>query len=71
MPWVAVNEYGERFGQHTHLLLHAAPELDDLFRPMPLRWVKAIVPEKYVPCNARSSRQRARPKTIQPRMKRS
>lgn len=47
MPWVWVQECGERFGQHCHMLLQVAPELDNLFRPMPLRWVKAIVPSHY------------------------
>lgn len=43
MPWAWVQECGYTFGQHAHILLHVPPELDDLFRPMPRRWAKAIV----------------------------
>lgn len=48
MPWVWVQERGTVFGQHCHILLHVDPAMDDLFGPMPLRWVKAILPGKYV-----------------------
>lgn len=48
MPWCWVQEYGDTFGQHCHLLLHVDPAIDELFRPMPLRWVKAILPGPYV-----------------------
>lgn len=48
MPWAWVQETGLKFGQHCHLLLHVDQALDDLFRPMPLRWVKAILPGAYV-----------------------
>ncbi len=48
MPWVWVQERGKRFGQHAHILLHVPKELDLLFRPMPLRWAKAIVRQGYV-----------------------
>jgi len=48
MPWAWVQESGLNFGQHCHLLLHVAPELDDLFRVMPMRWTKAILPGLYV-----------------------
>ena len=47
MPWVWVQERGNTFGQHAHLLLHVPPELDDLFRPMPLRWAKSITAGRY------------------------
>lgn len=46
--WVWVQETGDTFGQHAHILLHVPPELNDLFRPMPRRWAKAIIPGKYV-----------------------
>lgn len=48
MPWAWVQETGAKFGQHCHLLLHVPPELDDLFRAMPTRWTKAILPGPYV-----------------------
>ncbi|RDC60872.1 hypothetical protein HME9302_02088 [Alteripontixanthobacter maritimus] len=47
MPGAWVQECGKRFGQYCHLLLHVPPELDQLFRPMPLRWVKGILPGRY------------------------
>ncbi|MEM7781556.1 MAG: hypothetical protein AAF697_14300 [Pseudomonadota bacterium] len=48
MPWVWVQEYGDRFGQHAHILLHVPLELDPLFRTMPLRWSKALLRGGYV-----------------------
>ncbi len=48
MPWAWVQEYGNTFGQHAHILLHVPPHLDPLFRSMPLRWTKAILPGRYV-----------------------
>ena len=48
MPWVWVQETGDTFGQHAHILLHVPPELEDLFRPMPRRWAKAILRGKYI-----------------------
>lgn len=48
MPWVWVQERGERFGQHAHILLHVPAELDLLFRPMPRRWAKSLSGGKYV-----------------------
>lgn len=47
-PWVWVQETGDVFGQHAHILLHVPPELDDLFRPMPRRWAKAFTGGKYI-----------------------
>lgn len=41
-PWVWVQETGDTFGQHAHILLYVPPELADLFRKMPRRWAKAI-----------------------------
>jgi hypothetical protein len=49
MPWCWVQEHGDIFGQHCHLLLHVDPSMDDLFRPMPLRWVKTILLGAYEP----------------------
>jgi hypothetical protein len=48
MPWIWVQETGDTFGQHAHILLHVPPELEDLFRPMPRRWAKAVLGGKYV-----------------------
>lgn len=56
MPWVWVQETGDTFGQHAHVLLYVPPELDELFRPMPLRWVKAIIARKYVKGTVQSQR---------------
>ena len=47
MPWVWVQETGDTFGQHAHILLHVPPELNELFRPMPRRWAKAILATDY------------------------
>ena len=47
MPWVWVQERGDTFGQHAHILLHVPQGLDLLFRPMPRRWAKAIAAEGY------------------------
>lgn len=43
MPWVWVQETGDTFGQHAHILLYVPPELYDLFSRMPTRWARAIV----------------------------
>ncbi|MBI1402289.1 MAG: hypothetical protein GC147_03630 [Porphyrobacter sp.] len=56
MPWVWVQENGDTFGQHAHILLHVPPELDELFRPMPRRWVKAILGGGYVHRAVKSKR---------------
>lgn len=48
MPWAWVQEGSHRFGQHAHILLHIPPHLSPLFRSMPLRWTKAILPGRYV-----------------------
>lgn len=42
MPWVWVQETGDTFGQHAHILLYVPPKLFELFRPMPTRWARAI-----------------------------
>ena len=48
MPWVWVQECGKVFGQHAHILLHVPAELEELFRTMPLPWVKVILSGRYV-----------------------
>jgi len=47
MPWVWVQETGDTFGQHAHILLYVPPELEDLFRSMPRRWAKVIAGGTY------------------------
>ena len=56
MPWVWVQETGDIFGQHAHILLHVPPELDLLFRPMPLRWAKSLLKGAYVAGTVQSQR---------------
>lgn len=56
MPWVWVQESGDTFGQHAHILLYVPAELDLLFRPMPRRWVKAIIAARYVKGTLQSQR---------------
>ncbi len=56
MPWVWVQERGEKFGQHVHILLHVPTELDLLFRPMPLRWCKSLLSGKDIPSTVQSQR---------------
>lgn len=48
MPWAWVQERGNCFGQHAHILLHIPQELEPLFRVMPRRWVKHILGGHYV-----------------------
>lgn len=48
MPWIWVQETGEVFGQHAHICMFVPAELDELFRPMPRRWIKAILKGRYV-----------------------
>ena len=56
MPWVWVQEHGDVFGQHAHILLHVPPDLDELFRPMPMRWAKAITGQGYASGTVQSQR---------------
>jgi len=49
MCWAWVQEYGEINGTHIHILLHVPSELARQFSPMPLRWVKRILPGPYSP----------------------
>lgn len=48
LSWVWVQEYGDGYGAHSHMLLHVPPELGPLFSPKPLRWVKDILPGAYI-----------------------
>lgn len=48
LPWVWVQECGDTFGQHAHILLHVPPELDLLFRTMPRRWAKGLIGGRYI-----------------------
>ena len=43
-----MQEWGATNGAHVHILLHVPPELDLVFRPMPLRWTKQLLPAAYV-----------------------
>ena len=56
MPWVWVQETGDTFGQHAHILLHVPSKFDELFRPMPRRWAKAILGGRYVFKTVKSKR---------------
>lgn len=47
MCWAWVQEHGEVNGAHVHILLHVPSELAHQFSPMPLRWVKQILPGSY------------------------
>lgn len=47
LAWAWVQENSVRNGAHVHMLLHVPPELDPLFRVMPLRWVKLALPGSY------------------------
>jgi len=48
LPWQWTQEWGEVNGAHCHILLHVPPELDPLWRPMPMRWAKHILGGHYV-----------------------
>lgn len=48
LGWLWVQEWGHGYGAHVHLLMHVPRVLNPLFRPMPLRWVKSILPGAYV-----------------------
>lgn len=47
MCWAWVQEHGAVNGVHIHILLHVPPELARQFAPMPLRWVKRLLPGAY------------------------
>lgn len=61
MPWVWVQECGDTFGQHAHILLHVPAELAELFRPMPARWTKALLNKRYVRGTIQTQRLRSAP----------
>jgi hypothetical protein len=48
LKWAWVQEWGSINGAHVHILLHVPPCLDPIFRPMPLRWTKQILPAAYI-----------------------
>lgn len=48
MPWVWVQECGDTFGQHAHILLYVPAEIEPLFRTMPRHWAKGLTGGKYV-----------------------
>ena len=48
LAWAWVQEASRKNGAHVHILLHVPPALDPLFRALPLRWAKAIMPGRYV-----------------------
>ena len=48
MPWAWVQEWGNKFGAHCHILLHVPPDLAPLFRVMPRRWACKVLGGCYV-----------------------
>ncbi len=48
LKWAWVQEWGSFNGAHVHILLHVPPNLDPIFRPMPLRWTKRLLPAEYI-----------------------
>ncbi len=48
LAWAWVQEYSRKNGAHVHMVLHVPPALDPLFRVMPLRWAKGLLPGRYV-----------------------
>lgn len=47
LRWIYVHEWGMKNGAHVHIMLHVPKRLDRDFAPMPLRWVKQLLPCKY------------------------
>lgn len=56
MCWAWVQEYGAVKGGHIHILLHVPAGLARQFAPMPLRWVKRLLPSAYRPKLLQSKR---------------
>ena len=56
LTWAWVQEWGNTNGAHSHLLMHVPPDFDPLFRAMPLRWVKHILPGPYVAGSVQSQK---------------
>ena len=48
LNWAWVQEWGPHNRAHVHILLHVPPLFDPIFRPMPLRWTKRLLPDAYV-----------------------
>jgi hypothetical protein len=48
LKWAWVQEWGGFNRAHVHILLHVPPNLDPIFRPMPLRWTKQLLPAVYI-----------------------
>lgn len=48
IKWAWVQEYGAKNGAHVHILLHVPDEVAAFFSPMPLKWVKQILPGAYI-----------------------
>jgi hypothetical protein len=48
LPWCWVQETGDRYGAHVHMLIHVPPELIPLFRGKPRRWMKTCLGGRYV-----------------------
>lgn len=48
LKWAWVQEWGSFNGAHVHILLHVPPMFGPIFRNMPLRWVKRLLPAAYV-----------------------
>lgn len=58
LAWAWVQESSRKNGAHVHILLHVPPALDPLFRVMPSRWVKAILPGPCPPGTVETQRVR-------------
>lgn len=48
LNWAWVQEWGRHNRAHVHILLYVPPLFDPIFRPMPLRWTKRLLPDAYV-----------------------
>lgn len=48
LNWAWVQEWGSVNGAHVHILLHVPPDLNSIFRKMPLRWTKQLLPAAYI-----------------------
>lgn len=46
--WAWVQEWGATNGAHVHILLHVPTALTPIFRNMPLRWTKELLPAAYI-----------------------
>lgn len=42
--WAWMQEHGSINAAHVHIMLYVPPELARQFAPMPLRWVKKLLP---------------------------